>query len=87
MGRLESFRFQLKISIHDDISLMLLVIPGLTEPAPYLIRGNPVLLRVVFSFQKRGGWGILRLMHFVVDSQSEPNLDMTPGFRYLHDKV
>jgi hypothetical protein len=30
--------------IHDDISLMHFVIPGLTKPAPYLIRGNPVLL-------------------------------------------
>jgi hypothetical protein len=28
--------------IHDDISLMQFVIPGLTKPAPYLIRGNPV---------------------------------------------
>jgi len=29
--------------IHDDISLIWLVIPGLTKPAPYLIRGNPVI--------------------------------------------
>ena len=28
--------------IHDDISLIRFVIPGLTKPAPYLIRGNPV---------------------------------------------
>ena len=28
-------------AIHDDISLMHFVIPGLTKPAPYLIRGNP----------------------------------------------
>jgi hypothetical protein len=30
------------MTIHDDISLMQFVIPGLTKPAPYLIRGNPV---------------------------------------------
>ena len=30
--------------MHDDIGLMEFVIPGLTKPAPYLIRGNPVLL-------------------------------------------
>jgi hypothetical protein len=29
--------------IHDDISLTQSVIPGLTKPAPYLIRGNPVI--------------------------------------------
>ena len=27
--------------IHDD-SLIQFVIPGLTKPAPYLVRGNPV---------------------------------------------
>jgi len=31
--------------IHDDISLRQFVIPGLTEPAPYLIWGNPVKTR------------------------------------------
>jgi hypothetical protein len=29
-------------SIQGDINLMQFVIPGLTKPAPYLIRGNPV---------------------------------------------
>jgi len=29
--------------IQDDISFMQSVIPGLTKPAPYLIRGNPGL--------------------------------------------
>ncbi len=29
--------------IHDNISLIQFVIPGLTRPAPYLIRGNPGL--------------------------------------------
>jgi hypothetical protein len=29
--------------MHDDISPVQFVIPGLTKPAPYLIRGNPVL--------------------------------------------
>jgi hypothetical protein len=29
-------------TIHDDISLIRFVIPGLTKPAPYLIRGNLV---------------------------------------------
>jgi len=33
-----SFAFLL---IHDGISPMDFVIPGLTKPAPYLIRGNP----------------------------------------------
>ncbi len=28
--------------ILDDVSNVQFVIPGLTEPAPYLIRGNPV---------------------------------------------
>ncbi len=31
------------IPIHDNISPMQFVIPGLTKPVPYLIRGNPVL--------------------------------------------
>ncbi len=30
--------------IYDDINVSLFVIPGLTKPAPYLIRGNPVFL-------------------------------------------
>jgi hypothetical protein len=30
-------------SIHDGIGPMEFVIPGLTEPAPYSIRGNPAL--------------------------------------------
>ena len=29
--------------MHDDTILVHFVIPGLTKPAPYLIRGNPVL--------------------------------------------
>jgi hypothetical protein len=37
--KLVSWSFQ---SIHEDISFMRFVIPGLTKPAPYLIRGNPV---------------------------------------------
>jgi len=36
-------KFKIKIVIHDDIRFIQFVIPGLTEPAPYLIRGNPVL--------------------------------------------
>jgi len=32
----------IKSFIHDDISLVRFVIPGLTKPAPYLIWGNPV---------------------------------------------
>jgi len=28
--------------IHDGMSPFYFVIPGLTKPAPYLIRGNPV---------------------------------------------
>ena len=31
------------VFIHDGISLIPFVIPGFTKPAPYLIRGNPVL--------------------------------------------
>jgi hypothetical protein len=30
-------------SMHSDINPIQFVIPGLTKPAPYLIRGNPVL--------------------------------------------
>jgi hypothetical protein len=35
--------------IHDDISLIRFVIPGSTEPAPYLIRGNIVFLKPKLS--------------------------------------
>jgi hypothetical protein len=28
--------------MHGDMNLVQFVIPGLTEPAPYLIRGNPM---------------------------------------------
>jgi hypothetical protein len=31
------------INAHNDINFLLFVLPGLTKPAPYLIRGNPVL--------------------------------------------
>jgi hypothetical protein len=44
-------------SIHDDISLIRFVIPGLTEPAPYLIRGNPVFFWIpagVYPVEKQG---------------------------------
>jgi hypothetical protein len=34
------------VFIHGDISLAHFVIPGLTKPAPYLIRGNPVFSRI-----------------------------------------
>ena len=37
------FKYWNLVIIHDDISLMQSVIPGLTKPAPYLIRGNPVV--------------------------------------------
>jgi hypothetical protein len=35
------YRFVIWDFVHDDISLIPSVIPGLTKPAPYLIRGNP----------------------------------------------
>jgi len=35
------FNYWNLVIIHDDISLTQSVIPGLTKPAPYLIRGNP----------------------------------------------
>ena len=37
-------KFKIKNFIRDGIRLIQFVIPGLTKPAPYLIRGNPVLL-------------------------------------------
>ena len=37
----EERRGQAALIINDDISLIQFVIPGLTKPAPYLIRGNP----------------------------------------------
>src|SRR4030042_392845 len=36
-------------SLHNDIKLIQFVIPGLTKPAPYLIRGNPVLFWIPAS--------------------------------------
>jgi hypothetical protein len=36
-------KFKIKNFIRDGIRLIQFVIPGLTKPAPYLIRGNPVL--------------------------------------------
>jgi hypothetical protein len=30
-----------RADIHDNIGLLQFVIPDLTKPAPYLIRGNP----------------------------------------------
>ena len=42
--RMETTIKLLILSMHGDISLMHLVIPGKTKPAPYLIRGNPVFL-------------------------------------------
>ena len=42
------FRRFFQTTIHDDISLIRFVIPGLTKPAPYLIRGNPVFLKYWF---------------------------------------
>ncbi len=44
--------------MHDDINLVRLVIPGLTKPAPYLIRGNPVFFWIpaeVYPDKNRGG--------------------------------
>jgi len=29
------------IIMYDDLSLMTVVIPGVTKPAPHLMRGNP----------------------------------------------
>jgi hypothetical protein len=37
-----AWRIALKILYMTDINLAQVVIPGLTKPAPYLIRGNPV---------------------------------------------
>ena len=40
----------------DDISLTRFVIPGLTEPAPYSIRGNPVSKIMVPCLRRDGVW-------------------------------
>jgi hypothetical protein len=50
------FRVQRFKTIHDDISLIRFVIPGLTEPAPYLIRGNPVSKIMVPCLRRDGVW-------------------------------
>ena len=34
----------MRVSTYGDISLVEIIIAGLTKPAPYLIWGNPVLL-------------------------------------------
>ena len=44
------------VIIHDDISLTQSVIPGLTKPAPYLIRGNPVIFPPGQRPSWAGGW-------------------------------
>ena len=46
------FKYWNLVIIHDDISLTQSVIPGLTKPAPYLIRGNPV----IFPPGQRPSW-------------------------------
>jgi len=44
--------------MYGDINLNRVVIPGLTKPAPYLIRGNPVFFWIptgVDPDENRGG--------------------------------
>jgi hypothetical protein len=56
-GRFKDLRTKFEI-IHDDINFVQFVIPGLTEPAPYLIRGNPVFYWIptgVYPVEERGG--------------------------------
>jgi hypothetical protein len=42
--------------IYSSISLVGFVIPGLTKPAPYLIRGNPVIKTLVPCFRRDDVW-------------------------------
>ena len=44
------------LDLYNDISLMQFVIPGLTKPAPYLIRGNPVYKILVPCFRRDNVW-------------------------------
>ena len=37
------------LTLTGDLNLIQFVIPGLTEPAPYLIRGNPVFFWIPAS--------------------------------------
>jgi len=50
------FKYWNLVIIHDDISLTQSVIPGLTKPAPYLIRGNPVIFPPGQRPSWAGGW-------------------------------
>jgi hypothetical protein len=56
------------MSLLFDISLMQLVIPGLTQPAPYLIRGNSVRSWIVgFASPAETLWATTAgIMHLVV---------------------
>jgi len=44
------------INAHNDINFLLFVLPGLTKPAPYLIRGNPVYKIMVPCFRRDDAW-------------------------------
>jgi hypothetical protein len=56
MQTAESIAHSVKDIIHDDINLVQVVIPGLTKPAPYLIRGNPVFFPPGQRPSWAGGW-------------------------------
>jgi hypothetical protein len=54
----------------DDMSPFWFVIPGLTEPAPYLIRGNPVSKILVPCFRRDDAW-IPAAVYPVLDTGQE----------------
>jgi hypothetical protein len=58
----------IRMSLLFDISLMQLVIPGLTKPALYLIRGNPVRFWILgFALPAETLWATTAgMMHLLV---------------------
>jgi hypothetical protein len=52
----ERFEKEILNFMYDDMNFSQLVIPGLTKPAPYLIRGNPIHLTLVPCFRRDDAW-------------------------------
>jgi len=59
-------------AIHDDISLIRFVIPGSTEPAPYLIRGNPLFLKYWFpAFAGTASGFLLEFIPYLIRGRND----------------
>jgi hypothetical protein len=65
-----------QLVIHDDTSFKQFVIPGLTEPAPYLIWGNPAFFWIPAGVYPDGNRGrndrtlrrlmLLRILNYLI---------------------